>query len=65
MEKSELQPGDLVFFRNNTTKPVSHVGIYTGDGEFIHASTNKYVVQIDNLDSGYYAGIYVYARRVI
>lgn len=61
--QSQLQPGDLVFFRRNTSKPVSHVGIYIGDGNFIHASTNDYVVRIDSL-YGYYADIYVYARHV-
>lgn len=63
--KDQLQPGDLVFFRANTSKPVSHVGIYIGGGQFIHASTNAYVVQIDNLDSGYYSRVYVYGRHII
>jgi cell wall-associated NlpC family hydrolase len=66
VEKDALQPGDLVFFRSSgTEKPVSHVGMYIGDGNFIHASTNEYQVRIDNLDSGYYANIYVYARHVL
>ena len=65
VSKSQLQPGDLVFFNNGrTSKPVSHVGIYIGGGQFIHASTNRYVVQIDNLASGYYAGVYVYGRHI-
>ena len=63
VSQSQLQPGDLVFFRRNTSKPVSHVGIYIGDGNFIHASTNDYVVRVDSL-YGYYANIYVYARHV-
>lgn len=65
VSKSQLQPGDLVFFRANTTKPVSHVGIYIGGGQFIHASTNTYSVKIDRLDSGYYAGVYVYGRHIL
>ena len=65
VSKSQLQPGDLVFFRANTTKPVSHVGIYIGGGKFIHASTNAYVVQIDDLSSGYYSRVYVYGRHII
>lgn len=65
VSKSQLQPGDLVFFRANTTKPVSHVGIYIGGGQFIHASTNTYAVQIDNLDSGYYSRVYVYGRHIM
>ena len=65
VSRDELQPGDLVFFKYRTSKPVSHVGIYIGNGEFIHASTNKYEVQIDQMDSGHYANVYVYARRII
>lgn len=62
---SELQPGDLVFFKYRTSKPVSHVGIYIGSGQFVHASTNSYAVQIDDLSSGHYANVYVYGRRVV
>lgn len=65
VSKDELQPGDLVFFKYRTSKPVSHVGIYIGNGEFIHASTNRSVVQIDQMESGHYANVYVYARRII
>lgn len=62
--KSELQAGDLVFFAYNTTKSASHVGIYIGDGQFIHASTNGYQVRIDTLASGHYSDCYVGARRI-
>lgn len=65
ISRDELQPGDLVFFRYRTSKPVSHVGIYIGGGEFIHASTNRYVVQIDQMNSGHYANVFVYARRIL
>ena len=64
VSKSELQPGDLVFFRYNTSKAASHVGIYIGGGQFIHASTNTYTVKIDTLTSGHYANVYVGARRI-
>ncbi len=65
VSKSELQPGDLVFFYNGrVSTPVSHVGIYVGGGQFIHASTNTYSVQFDSLSSSYYSSTYVYARRV-
>ncbi|MCD7947323.1 MAG: SH3 domain-containing protein [Oscillospiraceae bacterium] len=64
VDKSSLQPGDLVFFKNNTSKAASHVGIYIGSNQFIHASTNTYTVRIDNL-SGYYSNIYVGARHII
>ncbi len=63
ISRSQLQPGDLVFFRHNTTKPVSHVGIYIGNNQFIHASTNSYQVQINNL-AGHYSNTYVYARHI-
>lgn len=65
VSKSELQPGDLVFFRYNTSKAASHVGIYIGNGQFIHASTNTYTVKIDDLTSGHYASVYVGARRIL
>ena len=65
VSKSELQPGDLVFFRYNTSYPASHVGIYIGNGQFIHASTNKYQVQIDQLMTGHYANVYIAARRIL
>lgn len=65
VSRDELQPGDLVFFKYRTSKPVSHVGIYIGGGQFIHASTNQYRVEIDQMNSGHYANVYVYGRRVI
>lgn len=65
VSKSQLQPGDLVFFKANTSKPVSHVGIYIGGGQFIHASTNTYTVKIDTLSSGYYSRVYVYGRHIL
>lgn len=65
VSKDQLQPGDLVFFRHNTSKPVSHVGIYIGNGQFVHASTNTYTVKIDDLTSGHYANVYVYGRHVV
>lgn len=61
---SELQPGDLVFFRYNTSYPASHVGIYIGDGKFIHASTNGYVVRTDTLTSGHYYNCFIGGRHI-
>ena len=54
---SELQPGDLVFFNDpsrNAGKACSHVGIYIGNGQHIHASSAKNGVIISDLSSGYY-----------
>ena len=65
VSRSELQPGDLVFFKYNTSKPVSHVGIYIGNNQFIHASTNSYAVQIDSMASGHYNNVFVYARLIL
>lgn len=63
----DLIPGDLVFFYDGkVSTPVSHVGIYIGDGQFIHASTGDgRDVQIDPLFTGHYAKKYVYGRRII
>lgn len=61
----ELQPGDLIFFDNGrVSTPVSHVGIYVGGGQFIHASTNSYCVQYDSLYSTHYNRSFKYARRI-
>lgn len=59
----ELRAGDLVFF--HTTRPgISHVGIYLGGSQFIHASSGGGRVKIDRLDGGYYQSRLVGARRV-
>jgi cell wall-associated NlpC family hydrolase len=50
----ELRPGDLVFF-NTRNRPHSHVGIYIGEGRFIHAPSSNGKVRIDALNTRYYA----------
>lgn len=62
VSKNNLKQGDLIFF--NTDGPVSHVGIYVGDGEFIHASSGSRKVIVSNLDKDYYASRYAGARRI-
>jgi peptidoglycan endopeptidase LytE len=63
VSRANLQAGDLVFF--HTTRPgISHVGIYIGDGKFVHASSSKGRVRVDRLDKGYYSQRLVGARRV-
>ena len=62
---SELQPGDLVFFNSgNSSKRATHVGIYTGNGQFVHASTSTTGVIISDLNSSYYSSTYVGACRL-
>ena len=67
--KSELQPGDIIFFRDPEYAeggPTSHAGIYIGGGEFIHASTynGNERVQIHPLSNAYYTRVYAAARRI-
>lgn len=65
VSRSELQPGDLVFFSDGSY-PASHVGIYVGGDEFIHASSsssNGYCVCVSSLNSNYYSRNFVGGRR--
>ncbi len=65
VEKSELQPGDAVFFRSDGSGYISHVGLYIGGGQMIHASSSAGEVVITNIeDSDYYTRNYVGARRI-
>lgn len=62
----ELLPGDIVFFRGTSSESgiSSHVGIYIGNGEFIHASSSRGVI-VSSLAEGYYEEHFLCARRVI
>lgn len=60
--RDDLRAGDLVFFR--TGRRTRHVGIYLGDGSFVHASTRDGVT-VSGLDDGYYKRTYWTARRVL
>ncbi len=62
--KSDLQPGDLVFF-SSSSQTVGHVGMYVGDGQFIHSSSGAGKVIITSLNSSYYVSHYVGAKRVL
>ena len=59
-----LQPGDLVFFTNTYKPGISHVGLYVGGNEFLHASSGRGRVTIGNLDDPYYVQKYAGARRI-
>ncbi|MCX7780771.1 MAG: NlpC/P60 family protein [Negativicutes bacterium] len=62
--QNDLQPGDLVFFSTYEPGP-SHVGIYMGEGQFIHASSGADEVTITPIGKDYYRERYVGARRVL
>lgn len=64
VSKSDLQPGDLVFFAGTYRRGISHVGLYIGDGKFIHASTSRGGVRVDELSAPYYQRHYAGARRL-
>lgn len=62
----DLQKGDLLFFLTDKKRgiPVTHVGIYIGEGEFIHAASKKRGIIISPITHGSYAKTFVSARRV-
>lgn len=63
VQRNDLKPGDLVFF--NTYGPISHVGVYIGGGEFIHAPGSGKKVTISDINNGYYSSRYAGARRYL
>ncbi len=63
VDKTELQPGDLVFF-NTRRRPFSHVGIYIGEERFVHTPRRGRDVEVANLHSRYWNTRYNGARRV-
>lgn len=63
VDKKDLQVGDLMFFHTYKNEP-SHVAIYAGDGQIIHASYKNRRVQYDDIDKGYYKQRFMYAKRL-
>ena len=63
INRSELKPGDLVFF-NTMKRTFSHVGIYVGDGKFIHAPRPGKSVRVDDMREAYWQKRFNGARRV-
>ena len=63
IDRSDLQPGDLVFF-NTMRRAFSHVGIYIGDGQFIHSPKPGAEVRVESLSLAYWARRFDGARRV-
>ncbi len=62
--RAALQPGDLVFFRIRGPRYISHVGIYLGNGEFIHAPSTGKRVSIANLNDHYWRRHYAAGGRI-
>ena len=67
VEINDLQKGDLLFFLTDKKRgiPVTHVGIYIGEGKFIHAASKKKGIIISPLTHGSYARSFVSAKRVV
>ena len=60
---AQARPGDLLFFSTKFWSGINHVGVYTGNGRFIHASTRLGVIE-SGMDDGYYRSRFVEARRL-
>ena len=64
VSRSDLQVGDIVFFFGTYANTISHVGIYAGNGQFIHAPNSRSVVSYSDLTSGYWSDHYYGTRRM-
>jgi cell wall-associated NlpC family hydrolase len=65
VSRSQLQKGDLVFFALNSKMKVSHVGIYAGDGKFIHAPSHGKKIRIESLSTPYFAKKFAGGRNYL
>lgn len=63
VDPSDLEVGDLLFYRTYKSDP-SHVAIYAGNGQIIHASYTAKRVQYDSIDKAYYKQRFLYAKRL-
>lgn len=63
VKRNELKPGDAVFFKGNGRGQVSHVGLYIGEGKFIHSPRAGKNVRIDSLSNNYWNKNYTGAKR--
>jgi cell wall-associated NlpC family hydrolase len=64
VSKSELRPGDLVYFQDKGASSVTHIGMYVGNGQYIHAPQPGENVKIGNLSDSYSTSTYKGARRI-
>lgn len=65
VSKANLAPGDLVFFKTLRSTRINHVGMYIGDGKFVHASSGAGKVKVDSINQGYYSRRLAAARRIV
>lgn len=63
VDRDQLTEGDLVFF-SRSGRRVDHVGIYLGNGQFVHAPRTGKDVMVSRMDAGYWSGKFMQARRV-
>ncbi|MBD9628982.1 C40 family peptidase [Pseudomonas sp. PDM19] len=61
--RHDLKPGDAVFFNRNGRGDVSHVGLYIGNNQFIHAPSSGERIRMDSLDNSYWERSFTTARR--
>jgi cell wall-associated NlpC family hydrolase len=64
IDRDDLQSGDLVFFSPDGGR-ISHIGIYVGEGRFVHAPSQGGTVRLDRLDNPYWQKAYREAKRVL
>ena len=64
VSRKDLKPGDLLLFANTYKRGISHIGIYIGNNNFVHAASTRQGVRTDSLATAYYARKYYSARRV-
>jgi cell wall-associated NlpC family hydrolase len=62
--RDALWLGDLVFFKRSQAKRPAHVGIYIGNDQFIHSSTTKRKIRVDNLNTRYFSTRFIGGRRI-
>ena len=63
IKRTELRPGDLVFY-NTRNRPFSHVGIYLGEGDFVHAPRRGQRVRVESVNNPYWRARFSGARRL-
>lgn len=63
VSNNQLRVGDLVFF-NTLGRPFSHMGIYIGDGKFVHAPRSNSTIRVERLDNSYFAARYQGGRTL-